>query len=359
VIFRFFVARFFLLLLLLPVVAQAAPYSAPKHGDFLIHDFRFASGEALSQLKLHYFTLGEPQRDASGAVTNAVLLLHGTTGTGANFLVEGLAGELFGKDQPLDAARYYIIVPDNVGAGESSKPSDGLRSKFPRYVYADMVALQHRLVSEGLGIKHLRLILGTSMGGMHAWVWATTYPDLMDAVLPLVCLPVQVSGRNRMERRLIMDTIRADPEWKGGDYVKPPASLATAMKIALISATSARHLYAEAPTVESADRYLEERVQQRMQTTDANDFLYAWEASRDYDPGPSLERIKAAITAVNFADDERNPPELGILEREIRRVPRGRAVTVPTSARTRGHVSFYDATLWKEYLVELLARSAR
>ncbi|HEV8647001.1 MAG TPA: alpha/beta fold hydrolase [Burkholderiales bacterium] len=340
-------------------VAQAAPYPEPVHGDFVIRDFRFAGGEVLPELKLHFFTLGSPARDANGRVTNAVLLLHGTYGKGTNFLTDGFAGELFGTGQPLDAGRFYIIVPDNLGHGKSTKPSDGLRAKFPRYGYADMVAAQRRLVKDGLGVRHLRLIVGTSMGGMHAWMWAVSEPDFMDAVLPLVCLPDQISGRNRMERRLIVDAIRNDPEWNGGTYAKQPQGLVTALRMVVIGAGSVKRFYLEAPTQEATDRLLDRLVQQRLQGADANDFLYAWEASRDYDPGPGLERIRAAVTAVNFEDDERNPPELGIMERAIKRVARGKYVLVPASERTRGHASFYDVGLWKEYLEELLARSAR
>ena len=339
--------------------AQAAPYPEPVHGDFVIRDFRFAGGEVLPELKLHYFTLGNPARDTNGRVTNAVLLLHGTGGKGTNFLTDGFAGELFGTGQPLDARRFYIIVPDNLGHGKSTKPSDGLRAKFPRYGYADMVAAQRRLVTDGLGVRHLRLIIGTSMGGMHAWMWAESEPDFMDAVLPMVCLPDQIAGRNRMERRLMVDAIRNDPEWNGGDYAKQPQGLITAFKMVIIGAGSVKQYYLEAPTQESTDRLLDRQLQQRLQGTDANDFLYAWEASRDYDPGPGLERIRAAVTAVNFEDDERNPPELGIMERAIKRVARGKYVLVPASERTRGHASFYDVGLWKEDLEKLLERSAR
>lgn len=320
--FRFFsvtsVARLFSLVLLFAFVAQAAPYPEPAHGDFVLSDFRFASGEALPELRLHYFTLGTPARNGNGRITNAVLLLHGTNGRGTGFLTDSFAGELFGSGQPLDAGRWFIIVPDSIGHGKSSKPSDGLRARFPRYGYADMVEAQYRLVTEGLGVDHLRLIVGVSMGGMHAWMWAENHLEFTDALLPLVCLPAQISGRNRMERRLIVDAIRNDPEWNGGDYEKPPQGLATALKMIIISAGSTKQFYVEAPTSEGTDRLLDQRVQQRLQGTDANDLLYAWEASRDYDPAPGLERIRAAVTAVNFEDDERNPPELGILEREIR-----------------------------------------
>ena len=339
--------------------AFGASYAQPVQGDYVIRNFEFAGGEVLPELKLHYFTLGAPARDANGGVTNAVLLLHGTYGKGANFLTDGFAGELFGTGQPLDAGRFYIIVPDNLGHGKSTKPSDGLRAKFPRYGYADMVAAQHRLVTDGLGVRHLRLIVGASMGGMHAWMWAVSEPDFIDAVLPLVCLPGQIAGRNRMERRLIADAIRNDPEWNGGNYVKQPQGLVTALRMVVIGAGSVKRFYDEAPTQEATDRLLDRQVQQRLQGADANDFLYAWEASRDYDPGPGLERIRSAVTAVNFEDDERNPTELGIMERAIKRVARGKYVLVPASERTRGHASFYDVGLWKVYLEELLARSAR
>ncbi|MEO8007993.1 MAG: alpha/beta fold hydrolase [Betaproteobacteria bacterium] len=345
--------------LFLAVAAQAAPYPEPVHGDFLLHNFYFASGEVLPELRLHYFTLGTPARNASGRITNAVLLLHGTNGRGTGFLNDSFAGELFGSGQPLDAGRWFVIVPDSIGHGKSSKPSDGLRAKFPHYGYTDMVEAQHRLVTEGLGVDHLRLVVGVSMGGMHAWMWAEKYPLLMDAALPIACLPVQISGRNRMERRLIVDAIRNDPEWKGGDYDKQPQGLVTALRMVAISAGSTKQFYLEAPTQEATDRLLDRMVQQRMQNTDANDLLYAWDASRDYDPAPALQNIRAAVTAVNFEDDERNPPELGIMERAIKRVAQGKYVLVPASERTRGHVSPGYANLWKDYLLELLARSAR
>ena len=351
------VLRFLLLWLLGVSAVQAAPYPQPVTGEALLRDFHFSSGEVLPELKIHYFTLGKPARDAAGRVNNAVLLLHGTNGRAANFLTEGLAGELFRAGQPLDANRWFLIAPDSIGHGGSSKPSDGLRAKFPHYGYRDMVAAQHRLLTEILGIDRLRLVLGTSMGGMHGWLWAEAHPGFMDAMLPLACLPAQISGRNRMERRLIVDAIRNDPEWRGGDYQSQPQSLATALRMILISGGSAKQYYVEAPTLEATDRLLDQRVRQRMQNADANDLLYAWDASWDYDPAPDLQHILAAVTAVNFEDDARNPPELGVLEREIKRVPGGLAVTIPANERTRGHVSFQDATLWKEYLVDLLKRS--
>ena len=349
----------FCFFLLLGPPAQALPDAQPAHGDFILRDFRFSTGEVLPELKLHYFTLGRPQRDAHGRMLNAVLLLHGTSGRGAGFLSESFAGELFGNGQPLDADRWFIIVPDAIGHGQSSKPSDGLRAKFPRYAYADMVEAQYRLVTEGLGADHLRLIVGASMGGMHAWMWAQRFADFTDTVLPLGCLPVQIAGRNRMERRLIIDAIRNDPQWQQGNYEKQPQGLLTALRMVVMSAGSLTQFYREAPTLDATDRLLDRMVQQRLRTSDANDVLYAWDASRDYDPAPGLERIRAALTAVNFADDERNPPALAIMEREIGRVPRGKYVLVAAGDRTRGHASLNDAALWKDYLVELLANSAR
>jgi homoserine O-acetyltransferase len=356
-ILRVLRASVFLTFLFLTPAAHAAPYPDPVHGDFVVNVFRFASGETLRDLRLHYFTLGSPARNSAGRITNAVLLLHGTGGRGTGFLTDAFAGELFGAGQPLDAARWFIIVPDDVGHGHSSKPSDGLRAKFPHYGYADMVEAQRRLVEEGLGVDHLRLIIGTSMGCMHAWIWAEKLPEFMDAVLPIACLPAQIAGRNRMERRLIVDAIRNDPEWKGGDYERQPQGLVTALRMVAIGSGSTKQFYVQAPTQAETDRLLDRLVEQRMRNADANDLLYAWDASRDYDPGPDLGNINAAVMAVNFEDDERNPPQLGILEREIARVPRGRFVVIPASDRTRGHASLAIAALWKDYLVELLAHA--
>ena len=336
----------------------SAPYPDPIEGDAVIRDFRFSDGQVFPELKLHYRTLGAPKRDAAGRMSNAVLVLHGTGGSGASLMTDGFAGGLFGREQTLDATRYFIIIPDNIGHGQSSKPSDGLRARFPRYGYRDMLRAQRALI-DTLGVDHLRLVLGTSMGGMHGWMWAVEYPDFMDAMLPLVCLPTQVSGRNRMERSLMVDAIRNDPEWNGGNYTKPPPGLYTALKMAFITGSSAKQLHQRAPGSASTDRLLAEWVAQRIETTDANDFLYAWDASGDYDPAPGLKHIRAQVTAVNFADDSRNPPELGILEKELARVPGGFAVTIPAGPRTRGHISFMDASLWMPYLQELLARSAR
>jgi len=343
---------------LVSLVASAADLPFVQ-GDHLIRDFRFSSGETLPELKLHYTTLGTPQRDSSGMVGNAVLIPHGTNGAGSAFTAESFAATLFGPGQPLDAGRYYIILPDSIGHGGSSKPSDGLRARFPRYTYDDMVSAQYRLVSEALHIDHLRLVLGTSMGGMHAWLWAERYPGFMDAVMPIVCLPAQIAGRNRMYRRMMAQAIRNDPAWRNGDYTEPPPAMRTVLQISMLYTDSALHLFQDAPTQQSADRRLDQAVDARWKLVDANDWLYAVESSRSYDPSPDLEKIVAPLTAVNFADDEINPPELGVMETHIKRVAHGRYVLVPASERTRGHRSYYVTSFWIPYLKELLERTAR
>ena len=326
-------------------------------GDYVLRDFRFAGGEMLPELRLHYTTLGTPVRDAADRIVNAVLLLHGTGGRGTNFLRPQWADELYGPGQPLDISRYYLILPDDLGHGGSSKPSDGLHARFPHYTYDDMVVAQRRLLTEGLGVTHLRLIIGTSMGCMHAWMWAESDPDAMDAVLAMACLPVPVGGHNRMERRAIADAIRNDPQWRGGEYARQPPGLIAALQFAYITGSGARELYLAAPTGEAADELLEDTVRKNLAVTDANDYLYAWESSRGYDPSAGLGRIRAAVLAINSADDERNPPGLGVMEREIQRVPNARYVLIPTSDSTHGHRTFYYAALWKQHLAELLKRS--
>ena len=348
------------LLSLLPVpplrAQQPAQQPAPVEGDFVASDFHFRSGEKLPKLSLHYTTLGKPARDAKGRVTNAVLILHGTGGSGRQFIRPQFSEVLFGAGQLLDASRYYIILPDGIGHGQSSKPSTHLRTKFPQYDYGDMVAAQYRLVSEGLGVNHLRLVMGTSMGCMHSWMWGEAYPDFMDALMPLACLPVEIAGRNRMWRRMLMDTIRADPEWMGGEYTKQPsAALRTALDILLIAGSAPLQMQKEFPTRDAADKYLDEYQRSRMQGLDANDLLYQVNASRDYDPSPGLAKIKARVMYVNSADDFINPPELGIAERMIKRVKNGRFVLLPITAETRGHGTHTLAAVWKQYLQELLA----
>ena len=348
-----------LTLLLSPLLAPQPPATPVVEGDFVIKDFTFTSGEKLPELRIHYRTLGTPRKDAQGIVRNAVLIMHGTGGTGGQFTGRSFAGELFGPGQPLDAAKYFIILPDDIGHGRSSKPSDGLRAKFPRYGYVDMVRAEHRLVTEGLGVNHLRLVMGTSMGGMHTWMWGGMYPDFMDALMPLASLPTQIAGRNRAWRRVVIDAIRNDPEWKNGDYTTQPQSLRTAAQMLWLVGSNPVRRQKEAPTVAEADRVLDAYVANYMKSGDANDILYALEASRDYDPGPALEKITAPLVAINSADDIINPPELQILERQIKRVPKGRAIVLPLSDRTAGHGTHTLAAVWKEHLVALLAASER
>jgi homoserine O-acetyltransferase len=337
----------------------AAQYPVPIEREFVLKDFRFTSGETLPQLHMHYRTLGEPRRDAKGIVRNAVLILHGTTGSGAQFIGPEFAGELFGAGQPLDAAQFFIVLPDGIGHGKSSKPSDGLHARFPRYGYIDMIEAQRRLLVDGLHVNHLRLVMGTSMGGMQTWLWGELHPGFMDALMPLASLPTQVAGRNRAWRRLVIDAIRKDPAWKGGDYeVQPPGLDVAAEMIWLVSSNPVLR-QAQAPTLAQADATLDAYVAEYRKTDDANDVLYAVEASRDYDPGPALASIRAPLLAVNSADDLVNPPELGILEREITHVRGARAVVIPFSPETRGHGSHTVARLWKSELTQLLQESAK
>ena len=348
-----------LLVLLTGTLARAADYPRPTEGSFPLRDFRLASGEVLPELRLHYRTIGALRKDRRGFVRNAVLILHGTTGSGANFLRSEFAGELFGEGQPLDATGHYIILPDSIGHGGSSNPSDGLRSRFPRYGYRDMIVAQHRLLTEGLKVDHLRLVMGTSMGGMQTWLWGQTYPGFMDALLPLASLPTQISGRNSVWRRIIADAIRNDPGWDHGDYRTQPPGLRTAAEMLFLMSNNPVERQKEAPTRERADRVLDEYVATTIKAMDANDVLYAIESSADYNPGPGLERIRAPLVAINFEDDLINPPELGILEREIRRVARGKAVLIQRSDRTRGHGTHTLAAVWKDHLIRLLNETER
>ena len=343
-----------LLCVVAATVASAADYPAPTEGDFTIRDFRFQSGETLPELRLHYRTLGKPEKDAQRKTTNAVLIMHGTTGSGAQFIRPEFAGELFGKDQPLDATKYFIVLPDGIGHGKSSKPSDGMHAKFPHYGYLDMIEADYRLLTEGLGVNHARLVMGTSMGGMHTWLWGELHPDFMDALMPLASLPTQISGRNRGWRRLVIDAIRNDPAWNDGEYKTQPPSLHTAAQMLWFMSGNPVLRQKEAPTLAKTDAVLDKFVEQIIKVDDANDVLYAVEASYDYDPGPNLEKIRAPLLAINSADDLINPPELEVLEREIKRVPNGRAIVIPLSDRTRGHGSHTIAALWKDQLVQLL-----
>jgi len=341
-----------------PSAQQVGQLPTPKEGDYDSHDFHFKSGETLPELRLHYATFGTPVRDASGRVTNAVLLLHGTTGSGGQFLTPQFAGVLFGPGQLLDVTRYYIVLPDNIGHGKSSKPSDGMRAHFPQYDYDDMVAAQHELLEKGLGVNHLRLILGTSMGCMHSWVWGESYPDFMDALMPLACQPVQIAGRNRIWRKLVIDGVRDDPEWKSGDYTaQPRAALETAAAMFYIAAGAALQMQTSFPTRDATDAADGDYVKRFIAGHDANDLLYAVNASRNYDPLPQLEKIIAPVMFVNSADDFINPPELEIAEREIKRVKKGRFVLIPISAQTHGHSTHTWAVVWQQYLKELLEAS--
>jgi homoserine O-acetyltransferase len=346
-------------LLLATSFALAADYPAPTESDFTIRDFKFASGETLPELRLHYRTLGKPEKDAEGKTTNAILIMHGTTGSGAQFIRPEFAGELFGKDQPFDATKFFIVLPDGIGHGKSSKPSDGMHAKFPRYGYIDMVEADYRLLTEGLGVDHARLVMGTSMGGMHTWLFGELHPDFMDALLSLASLPTQISGRNRAWRRMVIDAIRNDPAWNGGEYKTQPPSLRTAAEMLWFMSSNPVLRQKDAPTLGKTDEVLDKFVEQIVKTDDANDVLYALEASHDYDPGPNLEKIQAPLLAINSADDLINPPELGILEQEIKRVPHGRAIVIPLSDKTRGHGSHTLATLWKDQLVGLLKKTEK
>jgi homoserine O-acetyltransferase/O-succinyltransferase len=335
------------LLMLLPRPSLAADAPVPKDGEWAVKDFRFHTGEVLPELRLHYTTLGAPTGEP-------VLILHGTTGTGAGLLTPAFGGELFGPGQALDTSRYYIILPDAIGHGKSSKPSDGLRMRFPRYNYDDMVHAHYRLLTEHLGVRRVRLVLGNSMGGMETWIFAQKYPTFMDLAVPMASLPTEMASRNWILRRLIIDSIRNDPEWMNGNYTRQPRSAQFASVFYGLATSGGNHaLYAAAPTREKADQLLNQRLAASF-TADANDVLYQWDASRDYNPAPGLEQIQAVLLAINSADDERNPAELGIMEREITRVKRGRYVLIPASVDTRGHGTTGMATLWKHHLAELL-----
>ena len=340
----------------LAIAASSGRAQPPGRGSsFTLHEFKFADGTSLPELRIHYIALGAPRRDAGGIVRNAILVLHGTTGSGAGFLSRNFAGELFGAGQLLDTSKYYVVLPDGIGHGGSSKPSDGLHARFPRYTYDDMVDAQHRLLTEGLGVNHLRLVMGTSMGCMHAWVWGERFPDFVDGLVPLACAPTQIAGRNRMMRKMLIDAIRTDPDWHGGDYTTPPVrALRTALGMLFIMTSSPMQQQKAAPTRDAADAFITKYVDDRLPTTDANDMLYAFDASRDYDPSSRLESVRAAVLAINSADDVVNPPELGLMEQLMPRVRHGRYVLIPTSEQTRGHGTHSLPAVWKSYLAEFL-----
>src|SRR5437764_2407934 len=348
-----------LLSVLTASIASAADYPKPTEDDFTIRDFKFQSGETLPELRIHYRTLGKPEKDAEGKTINAILIMHGTTGSGAQFIRPEFAGELFGKNQPLDARKFYIVLPDGIGHGKSSKPSDGMHAKFPRYGYLDMVEADYRLLTEGLGVNHARLVMGTSMGGMHTWMWGELHPDFMGALMPLASLPTQISGRNRAWRRMVIDAIRNDPSWNGGEYKAKPASLRTAAEMLWFMSSNPVLRQKEAPTLAKTDEVLDKFVADIVKADDANDVLYALDASRDYDPGPDLEKIRAPLLAINSADDLINPPELGTLERETKRDPHGRALVIPVSEKTRVDGTHTIAELWRDEFIRLLAESEK
>ena len=349
----------FALLFAPKVFGQGAKYPATE-GDFVTHDFKFRSGEHMAEMRLHYRTLGQLKHNSQGVPTNAVLILHGTGGSGEQFLAPQFADELYGAGQLLDSKRYFIILPDGIGHGKSSKPSDGRRAHFPQYDYDDMVAAQHLLLTKGLGVQHLRLIFGTSMGCMHSFVWGETYPDFVDALMPMACLPVPIAGRNRLWRKMLMDAIRSDPDWKNGEYKdQPKRALRTASDLLTIAGSAPLIMQKTLPTQAAVDKYVGDSVDKRIAGLDANDLLYQVNASRNYDPSPNLKKISAPVMWINSADDFINPPELGIAERESKRLTNGTFVLLPISEKTHGHGTHTWAAAWKEYLEQLLEKSAR
>jgi len=346
--------RLLILLLLLVMPGFAADYPAPQEGDFTAKDFKFKSGEMLAELRLHYATIGAARRDGRGQVRNAVLILHGTGGSGKQFLQPQFAGELFAPGQPLDAARFYIILPDNIGHGQSSKPSDGLHMRFPHYDYDDMVAAQHLLLTEGLGVQHVRLIFGTSMGCMHSLVWGETYPEFMDALMPMACQAVQIAGRNRFWRQAVMQAIRLDPGWNGGEYKEEPlGALRTAQYLLAIAGSAPLLWQGLYPTRQDADKLVDAQ-EARIKMLDANDLLYQVDASRNYNPEPGLEKIRAPLRWINSADDFINPPELVTPEHDVRRIAHGKFHLIEATDQTHGHGTHTWAVFWKQYLVGLL-----
>jgi homoserine O-acetyltransferase/O-succinyltransferase len=342
-----------LLLAAAPAAAQTTPWPNLREGDFVLKDFAFASGEVLPELKLHYRTLGTARRNAAGEIVNGVVLLHGTSGSGADWLRASLADELFGANQPLDASRYFIIMPDGIGRGGSSKPSDGLRAKFPHYRYHDIVTAEHRLVTEHLNVRHLRLVLGSSMGGMHSWMWGYMFPDLMDGVVPIASQPVQVSGKNWIQRRVAIEAIRNDPDWNGGNYTKNPSHYIYTVPYGFVQTENVVQIQNMAPTQAAADELYKKLVEDAKKR-DANDVLWGIEAVMDYDPGPHLEKIKAKLLAINFGDDGTNAPELGTLEAGVKRIRDARYVIVPASKDTHGHFTHLRAKFWASHLAEFM-----
>ncbi|WP_422389068.1 alpha/beta fold hydrolase [Bradyrhizobium septentrionale] len=326
---------------------MAADYPAPQDGEWIAKDFRFHSGEVMPELRLHYTTLGAP-------TGQPVLVLHGSAGSAASMLTPTFAGQLFGPGQPLDASKYYIIIPDGIGHGKSSKPSDAMRSSFPKYDYNDMVDAQYRLVTEGLGIKHLRLVIGNSMGGMHTWIWGVRYPQMMDILVPMASQPSAMAARNWILRRTMLETIRNDPDYNGGNYTSQPRMMKyaiTAYRFASAGGTLGYQTLA--PTAPQADKMVDDQLALPV-TADANDYIYQWEASHDYDPSTGMEKIEATLLAINAADDERNPPETGVTEAAVKRIRNGKIYLIPASNETRGHLTTGDAKFYSRQLQELL-----
>lgn len=334
--------------------AQGAAYPAPIEGDFIARDFVFTSGERLAEVKIHYRTVGTPRKDADGVVRNGVLILHGTGGTGAGFLGAAYAGRLFGKGQPLDAEKYFIILPDNVGHGQSSKPSDGMRMRFPKYRYTDMVKLQYELVTKGLGLTNLKLVMGTSMGAMHAWNWGYMYPGFAAGLVPLASNPVEIGGRNRVWRKFLTDAIEQDPTWMNGDYKEQPRGLSSAIGFLLMATSVPLQWQKQFPTVAAADKYVADQVASRSKTTDANDMLYYYHAIEDYNPAPHLAKITSHLLAINSADDFVNPPELPMMRELITQVKHGRFILLPITDQTRGHGTHSLPAIWGGELVKFL-----
>jgi len=325
-----------------------------QEGNFIIPNFQFNSGETLPELRLHYTTLGRPQYDDDGKTTNAVWIGHGTTGSGQQFFKESFADELFGVGQLLDTNEYYIILPDGIGHGQSSKPSDGLKAKFPKYGYLDMVRAQHQLLTEHLNVNHLYLVMGTSMGGMQTWVWGHEYPDFMDYLFPLASLPMEIAGRNRMMRKMMIDSIKDDPEWNYGEYSEQPRGLINALHLMIMMTSVPLQWQKDAPTREQADAMLKEKLETYANRLDANDMIYQFASSEDYNPRPHLHKIKAPLLAINSADDQVNPPELGVMEEAIEQMDNARYILLPISDETRGHGTHTLASLWKDYLEAFL-----